>query len=299
MPSDRDAENLRRLSHVGHYGTQIRVHRSLDTLRFRGTMLFVVLLLPVFVTAAMVAGYDGLLTGWEWVLRFGLDRLGVVGAVERVPVPMLGGWVPVLTVQIHSWHPDAFVLWTTLAMVIAVALISCYLPEGALPVAYVLRAGCLVQAASLLFFFLWPSSFPYSSPQHLRDIVALSVAFMTLVPWVHALTYYIFDVGILRKIALTAYTVGFLACYTPVKVLVHAWVLDRFSLLFTPILFVVFGVALDVFIMIALYAWAMSWRAGAERRQRPRDGGSPRESRGPDRGSQYSRKSATSTPERE
>jgi len=302
MPGDRDAENratLRRLSDLGHHGTQIRLHRSLDTLRFRGTMLFTVLLLPLFVTAAMAGGYDGLLTAWEWVLRLGLDRLDVVGSVERLPVPMPVGSLPVLTVQIHSWYPDAFVLWTTFALVIAVVLASCYLPEWALPIAYVLRAGCVVQAVALLVFFLWPASFPYDSPQHLRDICALSVAFMGLVPWIHALTYYIFDFGILRKIALTAYTVLFLACYAPVKILVHAYVLDRFSLLFMPILFLAFGVALDVFILIALYAWGMSWRAGAERRRRLRSPAAARDSGGPERHSQYSKNSDTSTPKRE
>ena len=258
--SEADRAGLRRLSRLGHHGTLIRPHRSLDTLHFRGTMLYTVLLLPLFVTAAMAGGYDGLLTAWEWVLRLGLDRLEVVGSVERVAVPMLGGSLPVLIVQIHTWYPDAFVLWTTFAMVIAVMLASCYLPEWALPIAYILRAGCVVQAVSLLVFFLWPASFPYESPQHLRDIFALSVAFMGLVPWIHAVTYYIFNFGILRKIALTAYTLLFLACYAPVKILVHAYVLDRFSLLFMPILFLVFGVALDVFILIALYAWGMSWR---------------------------------------
>lgn len=302
QPGDRDARNLanlRRLSHLGHYGTLIRVHRSLDTLPFRGMMLYTVLLLPFFVTAAMIVGYDGLLTAWEWMLRFGLDRLGVAGSVERVPVPILGGSLPVLTVQIASWYPDAFVLWTTLALVSAVVLASCYLPEWALPIAYVMRAGCVVQAIALLVFFLWPASFPYSAPQHLRDIMALSAAFMALVPWIHALTYYIFDFGILRKIALTAYTILFLACYAPLKILVHAYVLDRFSLLFMPILFLLLGVALDVFILIALYAWGMSWRAGAERRRRPRNPAGARDRRGPDRDSQYSKNSDTSTPERE
>ena len=233
-------------------------------------MLFTVLLLPLFVTAAMAGGYDGLLTAWEWVLRLGLDRLEVVGSVERVPVPMLGGSLPVLIVQIHSWYPDAFVLWTTFAMVIAVVLASCYLPEWALPIAYVLRAGCVVQAVALLVFFLWPASFPYDSPQHLRDIFALSAAFMGLVPWIHALTYYIFDFGILRKIALTAYTLLFLACYAPVKILVHAYVLDRFSLLFMPILFLAFGAGARRFHPDRTVRLGHELAAGARSRRRPR-----------------------------
>jgi hypothetical protein len=123
----------------------------------------------------------------------------------------------------------------------------------------VLRAACVVQVISLLVFFMWPSSFPYDAPRHLRDCFALGVAMIGVVPWVHALTYYVFDVGILRKFALSAYTMVFLACYLPVKMLVHAYILDRFSILFMPILFLFLGVTIDVFVLIAFYAWGMSW----------------------------------------
>ena len=252
--------DLRRASRLGHHGTEIRVHRSLDSLRFRGPGLLT-LLLPFAVTAVFAFGYDELLSGWEWVLRFGIERLSIAGSVERVTVPMLGFPIPVLTVQMSSWYPNPFVWWTTAATVAAMALASFHLPERALPLAYILRAGCVVQAISLLVFAIWPASFPYDAPRHLRDCFALGVAIIGLVPWVHALTYYVFDFGILRKIALSAFTMVFLSCYLPVKILVHAYILDRFSLMFMPILFLALGVAIDVFMLIALYAWGMSWSA--------------------------------------
>ncbi len=252
---------LRRASRLGHHGTEIRVHRSLDSLRHRRPGLLTLLLLPFVVTAVFAFGYGELLSGWEWVLRLGIERLSVAGSVERVTVPILGFSLPVLTVHVSSWYPDPFVWWTTAAMVAAVTLASFYLPESALPLAYVLRIGCAVQAISLLVFSIWPASFPYDAPRHLRDCFALGVAIIGLVPWVHALTYYVFDFGILRKIALSAFTMVFLTCYLPVKILVHAYILDRFSLMFMPILFLALSVAIDVFILIALYAWGMSWDA--------------------------------------
>jgi hypothetical protein len=206
-----------------------------------------------------VVGYDALLSGWESVLRFGVGRLSIAGSVERVTVPLLGLSMQVLTVNLNSWYPDLFVLSTTAAVVAAVMLVSFYLPDWAVPVAYVLRAACVLQAISVLVFFMWPSSFPYDAPRHLRDCFALGVAMIGVVPWVHALTYYVFDVGVLRKIALSAITMTFLACYLPIKILVHVYILDHFSILFIPSLFLFLGVAVDVFMLIALYAWGMSW----------------------------------------
>lgn len=250
---------LRRASRRGHHGTRIRVHRSLDSLRFRRPGLLTLLLLPFVMTAAFAYSYDALLSGWESVLRFGIERLSVAGSVERVTVPMLVFPLQVLTIHVNSGYPDPFIWWATAAMVGVVMLASFYLPEWALPLAYVLRVGCVVQAISLLVFYFWPTSFPYDAPRHLRDCFALGVAMIGLVPWVHALTYYVFDFGILRKIALSAFTMVFLTCYLPVKILVHAYILDHFSLLFMPILFLALGVAIDVFMLIALYAWGMSW----------------------------------------
>ena len=262
MPAKSRSETLaelRRASQLGHHGTRIRVHRSLDSLRSQGPALITVLLLPLVLTAVFLYGYDTLLAGWESVLRFGIGRLSIAGSVERVTVPLLGFPLQVLTVNLNSWYPDPFLWWTTAAVVAAVTLVSFYLPEWALPIAYVLRAACVVQAISLLVFFLWPASFPYDAPRHLRDCFALGVAMIGVVPWVHALTYYVFDVGVLRKFALSAYSMLFLACYLPVKILVHAYILDRLSILFMPILFLFLGVTIDVFVLIAFYAWGMSW----------------------------------------
>src|SRR5512135_1563040 len=123
MPAKRRTETLaelRRASRLGHHGTKIRVHRSLDSLRSRGPALLTVLLLPLVLTAVYVYGYDPLLSGWESIVRFGVARLSIAGSVERVTVPVLGLPIQVLTVHLNSWYPNPFVWWTTAAMVAAV-----------------------------------------------------------------------------------------------------------------------------------------------------------------------------------
>lgn len=267
MPEQRRSAvraELRRLSQQAHHGSQIHVHRSLDTLGIRGAGLLTVFILPIAITAIYVIGYENLLSVWGSVLRFGLDRLGIAGAVEPDSVTFLWGSLPVLSVRAISWYPSAFLLWLTLGLVASVVAVTCYLPVWALPISYVVRAACLLQTIAIVFFFAWPESFPYGVQQHVRDCFALGVTIIGLVPWIHALTFYVFDFGILRKIGLTACTMVFLVCYLPLKILIHVYVLDRFSLLFMPLLFLVFGVAIDVFVLIALYAWGMSWRAAAD-----------------------------------
>jgi len=54
-----------------------------------------------------------------------------------------------------------------------------------------------------------------------------------------------------------------LAVFLPLQAVVHAYVIYRGSLLTMPVLFLVFGVLLDVFVYVALYGWGMSWRSAS------------------------------------
>ena len=42
--------------------------------------------------------------------------------------------------------------------------------------------------------------------------------------------------------------------------ILHAYALHHLTLLFLPLLYLVFGTFLDVMMFIALYSWGMSWR---------------------------------------
>ena len=82
---------------------------------------------------------------------------------------------------------------------------------------------------------------------------------ITLVPIIHGLVYYIFDFGLLRKAVLTAMTMIHLIVLLPLQCLVQGAILHQ-SLLFVPLFYMLFGVPLDIFMIICYYAWGMSWR---------------------------------------
>jgi hypothetical protein len=55
--------------------------------------------------------------------------------------------------------------------------------------------------------------------------------------------------------------VGHLVVLLPLQAVVHAWIIHRASLLSMPLLFLLFGVLLILFVYVALYGWGMSWRS--------------------------------------
>jgi hypothetical protein len=54
-----------------------------------------------------------------------------------------------------------------------------------------------------------------------------------------------------------------LSLFFPLQVLLQAIILQK-TVLFMPLLYIVFGMPLDVTIIIAFYSWGMSWPAQTE-----------------------------------
>jgi hypothetical protein len=72
------------------------------------------------------------------------------------------------------------------------------------------------------------------------------------------LTYYIFDFGLLKKAFLTAVTMVHLALFLPLQVLLQALFLQK-TVLFMPVLYIIFGMPVNILIIIAFYSWGMTW----------------------------------------
>ena len=88
--------------------------------------------------------------------------------------------------------------------------------------------------------------------------MSYAIGLISFVPILFGLTYYIFDFGLIRKAALTAMTMGHLSLFLPFQILLQAIILRK-SILFMPLLYIVFGLPLDIAIILAFYSWGMSW----------------------------------------
>jgi hypothetical protein len=154
--------------------------------------------------------------------------------------------------------PTAEVWWLTLAVTLALSVATFFLPSRLIPIIYLLRGILIVPATALLFFALLPARFPHTPDRYMQGLVTAGIALISIVPLLFGLTYYIFDFGLLKKAFLTAVTMVHLALFLPLQVLLQALFLQK-TVLFMPVLYIIFGMPVNILIIIAFYSWGMTW----------------------------------------
>ncbi len=276
MPGSTPAaalESARRLEALrirGHKGGVIRPHRAMAGIPWTGWRLVSTALL----TLGGLAGYLALLPsiGRLWQLLFEEARRSLqldVTVGERALVfpgsirfilPELSGVTPM---------PDLRVLQIAGLASLGVLLLSFLLPQRFTPLRYLLRLLVVIQATAILFFWQSAEPFPYRIADHVFILLTAGLVVMGLVPLVLGLTLHVFDLAFWRKVLLTVLIIGHLALFVPLNVLIHVWLLLHATAVVMPVLFLVFGLLLNVFIFVAFYGWALSWRSDLERREVP------------------------------
>lgn len=150
-------------------------------------------------------------------------------------------------------------VWSLAAAVTFLLLVVTFLlPDTWIPVIYLLRWILMVQATAVLYFALLPARFPHTPDSYMEGLATSGMALITIVPLLYGLTYYIFDFGLVRKALLTAMAMAHLTLFLPFQVLLQALVLQK-TVLFMPVLYLVFGIPLDVLLIVAFYSWGMTW----------------------------------------
>ena len=266
----------------GAAGGLIAQHRALKRIRVArrervaavalsaGFVLAWLLVLP-WVSRAWTAIF------WLWGTALGM-RGGVVtthhdaGPLPAFDLPTIAAAAPAA--------PTTLVWWLTALVTVVVLGGSLFLPERATPLAYLLRATGALQASALVYMAIRSAGLPYQLPAYVQTLLWGGIGIIALVPVMYGFTYYIFDFGFVRKAALTAGTMLHLSLFLPLQCLLQAYLLHRLSLLFLPLLFVLFGMLLEVMLLVAFYAWGMSWRDLSEMEYAPPGGaaGAPRRS---------------------
>lgn len=245
----------------GFRGTPILQHRALSWHRLQPGTVVAAILVACLLDAALLWLADPIGRAWHDIMEFWLAPLASgepVALARRVVLPDVGMLIP--TVVLGAGAPTGLQWLYALLATIVLFLGTFLLPHRARPAAYLLRLVALVQFSAQLYFYVTPGRFPYSLREHVTTLSSGMFLLMLLVPWVHALAYYPFDHRWSRKIALTALTLGFFFVYTPLVLALHAWIIWSGSLLFQPLLYIIFGYPMAVFLFVCLYGWGMSWR---------------------------------------
>lgn len=243
---------------TGWRGGHILQHRAMTREPYTPARLLAGVVLLVVLLEVWLLSLDAIVMAWAQILEFWRQVFGWDGYVVIVDYS-LGVSAPYLAVGSGTPGGATWILGALLTIGLVVA--SLFLPRRLLPVAYLLRIAAFFQASAQVFFLLWPGRFPYSASGYVHGMLIAGLAFITLTPLLLALTYYVLDFSLGKKLGLTLLVMGHMTLLVPLQYMAHAVILHHTSLLFLPILFFVFGLPLEVLLFVAFYAWGVSWRS--------------------------------------
>ncbi len=256
----RDTVSLERESRTGFQGRIIPTHRAIQQFDFPRRRLISVLLLPLIFTVLAWPALQFIGSAWAEFFIFWIEKLQLVASVSSSSYGPDWLKLSLPHLDIVAAPLQSALLWTGAAITLFMIVVSPFIPSKFLPLRYLVRVVAFIQTTALLFFFFVPERFPYSLADHLESFQTTGVTLMLILPWVHALIYYIFDFSLFKKIFFTLLTLLFCSFLIPFMVVMHAYVVYSWSLLLVPLLYFVFGMFMLIIVCIALYGWAMSWR---------------------------------------
>lgn len=267
LPTTARAVDVERFR--GNHGTLINPHRSIATLRLTAADIVLAIVMGFGLSGAVLWSMPWFGRGWTW----GFDRLaaplGFAAGVGVRAVDLPAGFhfqLPFFNAP--ALAPTPTLLWVTLVVTVVAVVVSFFLRDAFLPLAYAVRLAAVVQTTALIYFGLAHASLPYDLPGYITGMELTGVALLVLSPIVLGLTFYIIDVTFLQKLMLTAAVVVHLAVFIPLQYVSQSYLLAHGSLLFLPVLFMFFGLLPEIMIFIALFGWGMSWPAREQRGRR-------------------------------
>jgi hypothetical protein len=243
----------------GHRGGVIRMHRALAHFRLNPMSLVTAILLCVLFSSIWLALLPEVCQLWSRVLAVALRVLPLraeLGLSDQHLTSFISFEVPYLRMEPVLPSPQTW--WIMLVATLALVAVSFLLPSRLIPVMYLLRGILLVPATALAYFAILPARFPHTPDSYMQGLVTAGIALISVVPLLFGLTYYIFDFGLLRKALLTAITMIHLVLFLPLQILMQALFLQK-TVLFMPVLYIIFGMPINILIIVAFYSWGMSW----------------------------------------
>lgn len=237
---------------------KVRPHRAITPLKVTPYLLAQTVMLPLAILGLLLWTKPFLLDFWRACLIFwsrGLDLPFTIATqlnrAGQYAVRLSGG-------PDNAPMPSTTNLLVTTAVTLAVVVLSLRMKDAKQPLKYPLWILCFVQSTSLIYFWLTPWSFPYSIALHCEELMTIGFIVMLATPFMLAMGYYILNLRLSIKIFHTVLILLFMAVLVPHQVLAQALIMQEFSVLFMPVLYICFGAVFDALVFVALYSWAVS-----------------------------------------
>jgi hypothetical protein len=243
----------------GHRGGVIPMHRALAFYVLSRADLVTVFLLVLLLSFIWMLALPQVCLLWIRMMNYGIHALSLNADLHvthyrlssyfqiYIPFPSMDPILP----EVQTWR---------IATGVTVALFAAtfFMPNKWVPVTYLLRGILFVQASAQVYFALMPAEFPHTPTSYLEGLFVSGLWLISMIPVLYGFTYFIFQFTLSQKIILTAMTMAHLTIFLPLQLLLQAVVLQK-TILFMPVLYIVFGLPLDVLIIIAFYSWGMTW----------------------------------------
>jgi hypothetical protein len=264
------ARRLEALRVRGSRGGVIAPHRSMVGMPWTLWRFVTTFVLGAGGLAALALALPWLGRLWALIFREARDRVFPGIPLGEQTFTLAGGielTLPVLAVGTPL--PDQSTLLIAGGVTGAVFLASLLLTDRWIPLRYFLRLLAFLQATAIAFFAIAPEAFPYRLQDHAFLLLAAGLVVMALVPLVLSLTLHVFDLAFWRQALVTLALLGHLSVFLPLQALVHMGLVLQGTALVMPVLFLLFGLLLDVLVLVAFYGWALSWPGTLERSASP------------------------------
>ena len=247
------AVRLARAKHV-----KVRPHRSLTRLRVTPYLLAQAIILPLLFCGLLFWAKPLLLDFWRSAILFWSPGLGVP-FIRALEMNEAGQRVLLLSGAGEATPlPTPTIMLVTAAITLIIFLFSLRMKDAMLPLKYPLRIFCVVQAVTLLYFWVSPTSFPYAIARHSEELMTIGFVVVLATPVMLAMGYYILNLGLASKLFYTALILSFFVVMVPHQVLMQALILQHLSVLFMPVLYICFGAVFDALVFVALFSWVAS-----------------------------------------
>ncbi|MDQ3516028.1 MAG: hypothetical protein M3403_04555 [Gemmatimonadota bacterium] len=263
-PSDA-APRLAEETHAGWQGGVISQHRAFRRARVSYDEVLVHLLLLTVISGVSFAALQRICDLWRSMFSFWQGPLNIPGeiVVTRLAAGLIDVAVP--SFALAASPPSVASLWFTSVVTVVALVLTLRVPSRLIPLAYFVRAVALVQLSAVAFFAFADGTARFQLERSTAVTLHVGVFFLAITPVLCAVTYYIADVSLFKKVAFTLVTMAHLVLFIPLQHLSHSYLLYRSSLLFLPVFLVFGGVLLQVLVFVALYGWAMSWSSAPVR----------------------------------
>ena len=262
-PRTVDRSDSRRLGDPirarGHRGGLIVMHRALAHFRLGPLNLVTAICLFLCFSSIWLLLLAKICRFWTVVLEFGIRVLPLSAEIRLAHhhlTPFINFDIPYL--RMEPVLPSAAVWGVTCLVTLALFAASFCLSDNLIPVMYLLRGILVVPVSALLYFVFLAARFPHTPDSYMEGLMTAGIALISIIPLLFGLTYYIFDFGLLKKALLTTVAMTHLALFLPLQILLQGLFLQK-TVLFMPVLYIIFGMPVNILIIVAFYSWGMTW----------------------------------------